>query len=92
MGFNKNGNLVAEIFMSLGKIIAGVLSILLFENNYSRALDKSKPTTIYFVLLLLCNLVEWYSNLLISIHFSVARTIFILSGYFLRTYIGRKEL
>jgi len=50
MGFNKNGNLVAEIFMSLGKIIAGVLSILLFENNYSRALDKSKPTTIHFFL------------------------------------------
>ena len=64
MGFNKNGNLVAEIFMSLGKIIAGELSILLFENNYSRALEKSKPTTIYFF----------------------------LSGYFLRTYIGRKEL
>ena len=49
-GFNKNGNLVAEIFMSLGKIIAGVLSILLFENNYSRGLDKSNPTTIYLFL------------------------------------------
>jgi len=38
-----NGNIVAEIFMSLGKIIAGILSILLFENYYSRAIDKSKP-------------------------------------------------
>ena len=43
MGFNMKGNIVAEIFMVISKIIAGVLRILLFGNYYSRALDNSKP-------------------------------------------------
>ena len=43
MGFSMNGNIVALSFMSLGKIIAGVLNILLLENVYSKAIDQSKP-------------------------------------------------